>query len=233
MGMDKKALVVKYRRLVALGCAIRNIPSLLRIRKKGGNNRVEAHCALMRGCTIHISGRNNRVIVEDFSQLRNVSMYIGGDNNTVHIGKWCTLVDTELCFENSGNTIAIGEHTRILGKTHLAAIEGTSITIGENCLFSSDIHFRTGDSHSVLNLEGRRINPSEDIVIGNHVWVGRNVTCLKGARVPGHSIIGASALVTGAFDQANCVLAGVPAKVVKQGVDWDIRRLPVESDAAK
>ena len=133
--------------------------------------------------------------------------------------------------EKSGNEILLEEHVRILGKTHLAAIEGTKITIGKDCLFSSDIHFRTGDSHSVLDMEGRRINASEDIVVGEHVWVGTKVTCLKGAVIPPHSIVGACALVTGKFTRPNCVLAGVPAKVVKEQVDWSIARVPLGEKA--
>ena len=228
MGMDKKALVAKYRGLLALACGVRNLPSRLSTQKKGTGNQVRIRCALLRGCHIHIRGNNNRVIVEDFSQLKNVSIHIGGSNNTIHISKWCTLTDVTICIEDSGNTISLGEHTRILGNTELAAIEGTSIRIGAECLFSSGIHFRTGDSHSVVDLQGKRINPSRDIVIGNHVWIGTQVTCLKGARVADNCIIGACALVTGTFPEGNCALAGVPAKVVRRDVNWDIRRLPME-----
>ena len=114
----------------------------------------------------------------------------------------------------------------------MAVIEGTSVTIGKDCLFSSDIQLRTGDSHSILNMEGRRINPSRDITLGDHVWVGTQAFCTKGAQVASHSIIGARALVTGVFEEPHCTLAGVPAKVVKRDVDWSIRRIPVGEKAA-
>ncbi|MBR5125405.1 MAG: acyltransferase [Oscillospiraceae bacterium] len=229
--MDKKELVVKYRPLVALACKAHNCRNLLRIRK-GKGNRIEAPCALLKKVSIHISGSGNRVIVQDFSVLQNTSISIYGDNNTILIGKWCRLVNADLYIEDSGNCIEIGEHTRILGKTHLAAIEGTRISVGRDCLFSSDVHFRTGDSHSILDMQGRRINSSEDIVLGNHVWVGTKVTCLKGTAVADHSIIGACALVTGKFTAPNCILAGVPAKVVKEGADWSLVRIPVGEVAA-
>lgn len=226
--MNKKELVVRYRPLVALACSTHNLRNFFRVKKHGKGNRLTAPCALLQKVNIHFSGNHNTVIVEDFSTLKNVSLYISGDNNTIHIGPWCYLNQAEFCTENAGNTIAIGEHTRIMGQTHLAAIEGTKITIGEDCLFSSDVHVRTGDSHSVLNLEGKRINPSEDIVIGDHVWMGTKTTCLKGAVIPHHNIVGACALVTGKFEEPNCALAGVPAKVVKREVDWCLQRIPVE-----
>lgn len=225
--MNRKKLVMQHRQLVGFACSAANLLNAPRVRRKGSGNRIDAPCALLKKVRIRIHGSNNCVDIGDFSILEGVSIDIRGDNNTITIGEDCRLVGTEFCIEDSGNTIAVGDRTRILGKTELAAIEGTRIAIGDNCLFSSDIHFRTGDSHSVLNLEGRRINASEDITIGSHVWVGRAVTCLKGATVPDHSIVGASALVTGKFRQGNCVLGGVPAKIVKQGVDWSISRVSV------
>ncbi len=230
--MNKKELVIRYRALVQLACRAYNLTNVFRIKGKGRSNQLIAPCALLKKCRICFGGKNNKVIVEDFSTLKGVEMYIYGDNNTVHIGPWCTLLKTEICTENSANQIKIGEHTKILGKTHLAAIEGTQIRIGRDCLFSSDVHIRTGDSHSVLDMQGRRINASRDISFGDHVWVGTKVTCLKGAEVPDHCILGACALVTGKFTQPNCVLAGVPAKVVKENVDWSLKRIGLGQTAA-
>lgn len=228
--MNKKELVKKFRPLVSFACSVHNLRNLFRWRL-GRGNRVIAPCALLEKVTIHMSGKNNRIIIEDFSRLKNCAIYLSGDNNTIHIGAFSTLINTEFCMEKSGNEILLEEHVRILGKTHLAAIEGTKIRIGKDSLFSSDIHFRTGDSHSVLDMEGRRINASEDILVGEHVWVGTKVTCLKGAVIPPHCIIGACALVTGKFTLPNCVIAGVPAKVVKEQVDWSIARVPLGEKA--
>lgn len=44
--------------------------------------------------------------------------------------------------------------------------------------FLSNITFKAGDSHSISENE-RRINSSKDIIIGNHVLLGNNVTILK------------------------------------------------------
>lgn len=229
--MNKKELVVKYRALVAMACTAHNLRNVFRIRK-GKGNRIEAPCALLKNVNIQISGSGNRVIVEDFSVLKNTSIAIHGNNNTIRIGKWCTLIHADLFIEDSDGEISLGEHTKILGRTHMAVIEGTKIVTGKDCLFSSDVHFRTGDSHSILDMEGRRINSSESIVLGDHVWVGTKVTCLKGVEVADHCILGACALVTGKFDTPNCVIAGVPGKVVKRGIDWSARRIPLGEIAA-
>ena len=39
--------------------------------------------------------------------------------------------------------------------------------------------------------------------------------------------LAACALVTGKFTEPGCILAGVPAKVVKRDSDWSILRVPV------
>jgi len=222
--MDKKTLVQKYRGAVECLCGLYNLGSRLWIKNKGKMNRVEAPCALLKHVRIRFYGSGNTVRVGDFSQLDNVEIYINGDNNVVEIGAWCHLLRTEFCEEDEKNHISIGDGTKILGKTHFAAIESTALTVGKNCLFSGDIHFRTGDSHAVLDMRGKRINPSQDIVLGDHVWVGTKTTFLKGAQVGSDSIVGACAVVTDAHPESNCVLAGVPARVVKRDINWDINR---------
>ena len=41
------------------------------------------------------------------------------------------------------------------------------------------------------------------------------------------SVLAACALVTGQFSEPGCILAGVPAKVVKKEIDWSILRTGV------
>lgn len=229
--MNKKELVIKYRSLVSLACRAHNLRNFFRIQKTGDGNRICAPCALLKKVNIRIKGSNNTVIIGDFAQLNGACITIHGSGNTVSIGDWSYLGGTDLFMEDDGGSITIGSRTKFLGKTHLAVIEGTSITIGEDCLFSSDIQLRTGDSHSVLNMKGRRINASKDIVVGDHVWVGTKAFLSKGAQVAPHSIVGACSLVTKAFVEPHCSLAGVPAKIIKREVDWSIRRIPVGETA--
>lgn len=63
------------------------------------------------------------------------------------------------------------------------------MAIGERCLFSSKITIRIGNSHSILDKNGTRINPSKGISIGNHVWIGNTVIILKGTEVNEDSVI--------------------------------------------
>ena len=129
------------------------------------------------------------------------------------------LKELDLWVSDGGYT-KIGHNTYITGKTHIACIEGKKVTIGERCLFSNDITFRTGDSHSILTLSGERVNQAEDITIGDHVWIGQQVVVLKGANIASESIVGTRALVTSKTFESNVVIGGSPAKVIKTGVMW-------------
>ena len=230
--MNKKELVVRFRPLVELACRVHNLRNCFRTKKRGKNNRITAPCALLKKVRIEFSGNDNEVIIEEFAVLKNVSLSIHGSGNVVRIGGWSHLNGTEVCTENDGNAIILGQRSKLYGRVHLAAMEGTKITIGQDCLFSDDVHIRTGDSHSLLDMQGRRINASQDITLGDHVWVGTKVTCLKGSVIPPHCVVGAGSLVTKAFAKPNCAIAGVPAKVVREEVDWSLKRIPVGEIAA-
>lgn len=230
--MNKKELVVKYHGLVSLACRTYNLQNLFRVKKTGNNNRIIAPCALLKKVNIRIKGSNNTIIIGDFTQVIGASIYINGNDNRITIGDWSYLKETDLFIEDDGGSINIGNRAKVIGKTYMAVIEGTSITIGDGCIFSHDVHFRTGDGHSILDLQGRRINESKDIVVGDHIWFATKVCCTKGSKIGSHSIVGTGALVTKAFEEPHCVLAGVPAKVVKRNVDWSMRRIPVGEVAA-
>lgn len=223
--MDKKALVQKYRPLVDLACKAHNLRNVFRIKGRGHGNTIETSCALLKRVNIHFGGRGNRVIIEDFARLTDVNLYIYGDNNTVRIGPWSYIAKLTVCTENGGNEISIGRHALIIGPNELAAIEGTKITVGDDAMISSEVHFRTGDSHSVLDLERRRINASRDITLGDHVWIGTRATVLKGTVIPDDCIVGACALMSGKFEEPHCVITGVPAKITKRGVTWCRKRI--------
>lgn len=189
------------------------------------NNSFKIGDVVIKKTKVTVNGINNTITINDLSRLINCNIYIQGNNNHIVINKKAYLNQTELYIEDDNNKISIGEHTSIHGFTHLAAIEGTTINIGNDCMFSSDIHFRTGDSHSIIDLSGKRLNISENIFIGNHVWIGTKVICLKGVHIANNCILGAGSLITKKFSEENVILAGNPAIIVKNNIDWLSERI--------
>lgn len=54
-----------------------------------------------------------------------------------------------------------------------------------------------------------------DVVIGNDVWLGARVVVTAGVTIGDGCIVGAGAVVTKDLP-ANCIAAGVPARVIAQ-----------------
>lgn len=170
-------------------------------------------------CKIINHGKNNTINIGKGCRLKNCRIQIFGDNNIININRDCVGNDIDLWISD-GSCVHIGHNTHFTGKIHIACIEGRTISIGDCCLFSNDITFRTGDSHSVINNLGKRINLSADIRIGNHVWIGQKVIVLKGSEIGSDSIVGTGTIVTGKRFENNVILAGTPAKVIKTDVSW-------------
>jgi len=61
----------------------------------------------------------------------------------------------------------------------------------------------------------------QDVIIGNDVWLGSNVTILKGVHVADHCVIAAGAVVTKDVQPKYSVWGGVPARMLsmRPGVD--------------
>lgn len=186
----------------------------------GRQNYWSVRGALLTRTRIEILGSANLIEIGVSARLHRCDIRILGNFNRVTIGEGAVLNNAELWIEDDSNTISIGASTAISGKTHIAAIEGTHVSIGSDCLLSSDIRFATGDSHSVVDVYGSRINLSRSIEIADHVWIGTGVTLLKGTSIQKDSIVGANTLVNKAFDEAGVVIAGNPGRIVKREVNW-------------
>ena len=90
------------------------------------------------------------------------------------------------------------------------------ISIGENVAISENVTIWDSDAHEIVGKESAKTKP---ISIGNHVWIGINVTILKGVTIGDGAIIAAGSVVTRDIP-ANSLAGGVPAKVLKENVEW-------------
>lgn len=98
---------------------------------------------------------------------------------------------------------------------------GLKLDIGDNCLFGWPVNIRMSDGHTIYDLQTRRpLNLPGNIHIGNHVWLARDVTLLKHAYLPDDTIVGMKTLITKPFTQKNTIIAGIPGRVIRRGVNW-------------
>jgi acetyltransferase-like isoleucine patch superfamily enzyme len=149
------------------------------------------------------------------------ALRIMGDvvNATLEIGDDCVIGGVIRLERGDGGVIRIGAGTTF-NQVGLSMHEAGEINIGRDCMFSTDIHMDPSDMHPIFDrATGERLNPAQDINIGDHVWLGTRVLVLKGARIGSGTIVGAGSIVSGTLP-GDVLAVGSPAKVVRENVVW-------------
>lgn len=175
---------------------------------------------------------NNKVIIKGFRNIHtNGLLQIGMDSvgfmhkhditylningrlyfqSNYSIGKGCR-------FDIGNGAIAKFGSGYVNANTNFIIMHG--ITVGDGCAISWGCEFLDEDFHHISYSGKKEISPS--IEIGNHVWVGSNVTILKGTRIPDGCVIASGSVVSSRFENKKCLIAGIPAKVIKENVNWE------------
>ncbi len=147
-----------------------------------------------------------------------VYIIFGGMNNKLVLGRDISTASLVIRFGNEGACI-LGRDSELIGAE--LYISYGEIKIGEKCLFSNQIMLRNHDGHHIFDkTSGKRVNYCKDITIGNHVWIGQRAMLLGGAGVGNDSVVGAGSVVTKSYGE-NVVIAGVPARVVRENICWN------------
>ncbi|WP_298547722.1 acyltransferase [uncultured Aquimarina sp.] len=184
----------------------------------GFNNNIRCE-GKYTNCSIDVIGNNNTIVIKKEAELLMSRLVFRGNDNYLEIGN-NSRVKGNFNLEGSNSEIIIGSQTTI-EYANFSATESKKIEIGEDCMFSDNISIRTSDSHSIIdNITNLRINPSKDVIIGNHVWIGSEVKILKGVTIGDESIIGLGTIVTKNVPN-NSIVAGIPGKIIRENISWN------------
>ena len=124
-----------------------------------------------------------------------------------------SVIESYCCINNAVGDVTIGNHTRI----------GIHCTvIGPVCI-GNNVNLAQGITVSALNHNfedtTRRIDEqgisTKPVVIGDDVWIGANAVILPGVTIGHHVVVAAGAVVTKDVPP-HSIVAGVPAKLIKQ-----------------
>ena len=85
------------------------------------------------------------------------------------------------------------------------------IRFGANVILAPGVKLISAN-HDLNDFE--KFIPGGPIVIGDNCWLGANAVLLPEVQLGNHVIVGAGAVVTGSFPD-NCVVAGVPARKIR------------------
>lgn len=124
-----------------------------------------------------------------------------------------SVIESYSCINNAVGDVVIGNHTRI----------GLHNTIIGPVTIGSHVNLAQGITVTALNhnfeAPERRIDEqgvsTQQVIIGDDIWIGANAVVLPGVTVGNHCVIAAGAVVTKDVPPHSLV-AGVPAKIIKQ-----------------
>lgn len=184
----------------------------------------------IKGLKVEFCGRDSTVEIHEPCKFKNCKLKMKS-NCIVRIADTIYLINnlkTESIMQDN-TTVEIGQNFLCCGLTLILADEpNLTIKIGKDCMFARDCVIFPSDAHSIFNKNGVVINSGENITIGNHVWLGLNVSVLKGSVIPDNCIVGYKSVYTKGSskdykitdENLGAVFTGVPAKVIKTGIKW-------------
>lgn len=147
-------------------------------------------------------------------------------------GKYITIGNNFSCFKrlrleaidiHNGHKytpkIIFGDNVSINFDCHIGCVN--RIEIHDNVLIASKV-FITDHSHGYIKKEAlteppslREVVSKGPVIIEKNVWIGEGVVILGGLKIGENSIVGANSVVTKSVPK-NCVVAGNPAKIIKE-----------------
>lgn len=164
-----------------------------------------------------IVSKYTEIYLEDGSTREDISI----DDNIMLA---CKLVS-----QNHGK-IRIEEFSSLRHHTQIWAAR--EIHIGKYVIVSDNVIIADNNSHPInpedrlkliksgwsTNLWKWKFSESKKIIIEDNVWIGKDSKILKGVRIGKNSIVAMGSVVTHDVP-ANSIVAGNPAKVVRQNID--------------
>ena len=124
-----------------------------------------------------------------------------------------SVIESFACINNAVGDVMIGDHTRIgLHNTIIGpVIIGSHVNLAQGITITA-LNHNFEDSEKRIDEQG--VSTSA-VTIEDDIWIGANAVVLSGVTIGHHSVVAAGAVVTKDVPPHSLV-AGVPAKVIKQ-----------------
>lgn len=92
------------------------------------------------------------------------------------------------------------------------------VEIGHDCVIAWGTQFMDWDSHRI-EYPGKRTDKPTHVILEDHVWIGGGACILRGVTIGRGSVVAAGSVVTKSCPP-NVLLAGNPAKVIRENISW-------------
>ena len=115
--------------------------------------------------------------------------------------------------------VNLGERVHIYGGVRWST-EPWIITIGDDSHITNEVNFVTHDGATLIfRKQTPDLELTKPIVIGKNCYIGTRATIMPGVTLGDNCIVAAGAIVTHSFPD-NCVLGGVPARLIKTSQEY-------------
>ena len=111
-----------------------------------------------------------------------------------------------------GFNIEIGEN--FYSNHNLVILDPAPVIIGDNVFVGPNCGFYTAEHPLEYEVRNKGLEFAKPITIGNNVWIGGGVNILSGVTIGNNVVVAAGSVVKNDIPD-NCVVAGVPAKKIK------------------
>lgn len=161
----------------------------------------------------HLINAGKNLILGDYVYLNGLSKKGITLGNNVTIERSSTIICTGV-IANKGEGIVVGSNTGINANVFIGAQGGVSI--GNYVIIGPGVKIFS-ENHNIES-EGYFKNQGETrlgVEIKDNSWIGSGAIILDGVILESNTVVAAGSVVTKSFE-GNCVIGGVPAKIIKK-----------------
>lgn len=171
-------------------------------------------------------------------QMQKFMVLIGFQNVTTHdvtYRRTLLSIDGTIEFEGkasigSGAQMEVGSGANLyVGDGMISSCSGHIVCkgnmhIGKGFLMGWDALLIDTDFHPIEDVATHKQKDiQKDVCIGDNVWMAARSVVLKGSKIANGCVIGANSVVAGIYDKENCIIAGNPARIVREGYCWKLK----------
>jgi acetyltransferase-like isoleucine patch superfamily enzyme len=159
---------------------------------------------------LNVVTRVQKIVIKDHVRIGHLNIIRGG--NEVSLGRYCEIIRM-----NEINSIPDADVVNEIDPVFLLG-DGSIVTTGHKIDFTDRVEIGRrvilgGRNSSLWTHNRQRTMP---ITIGSLVYMGSEIRMAPGSAIPARSIVGIGSVITAQLAEEGKLIAGVPAKTVKE-----------------
>ena len=167
---------------------------------------------------INFRGKNNILVCDNNIELENIILDFNGNNSIVYLTSDLRDLFHLTVYNNS--SVYIGRDVQVNSSVNMTIHESQNLIIGDDCIIEDEVYITTADDYPIYESQSKkRINYSNSVYIGDHVWIGKRTIISRGVKIGSGTIISNASFIPPNFKiQSNVLAYGNPAKIIKKDV---------------